>query len=63
MRVGRHVIKSLKNCQGKGGRRHLEREALADESSELRLMLERVDTGNDAARAVTEKKHRQGRFA
>src|SRR5262249_54957515 len=45
------------------GPRDLEREALADESSEFRLMFERVDAGNDAARAVTEKKHRQAGFA
>src|SRR2546426_7517746 len=42
-----HVAQPLENGEGEVLRRHLEREALADEPGELRLMLDRIEAGDD----------------
>ena len=59
MRVRRDVAQPLEHGEREVRRRHLEREALADQAGELGLMLERVEARHDAAGAVTEQEHRQ----
>ena len=58
LRVRRDVAQSLENGEGEIGSRQLVREALADQSRQLSLMIERIETGDDAARAVTEEEKR-----
>ena len=58
---GREVAQPFDGREDETGRRHLEREAFADESGELRLVLECVDRGDDAAGAVAKQKDRQTR--
>ena len=52
------VAQPLDGGEGEAWRRHLEREALADEAGELGLVLERVDRRDDAAGTVAEQEHR-----
>ena len=59
VRMRREVAQALEDGQREIGRRHLEGEALADESRELGLVFERVDAGDDAAGAVPEQEDRQ----
>ena len=63
VRVRRDVAQPLEHREREVRRGHLEREALADQPRELRLVLERVQARDDAAGAVTEQEHRQARLA
>src|SRR5208282_455422 len=62
MSVGREVAEAGEDGQGKIGRRHLEGETLADQSSEFGLVLEGVDAGEHAACAVVEKVYGKARL-
>jgi hypothetical protein len=57
--VRRDVAQPFEDGEGEIRRRHLMREALADETGQFFLMLERVDARDDAAGAVAQQKPRQ----
>ena len=58
----REVAQALDDGEGEIGRRHLEGETFAYQPGKLGLIIEGIDTGDDAASAMTEKEHRQARF-
>jgi hypothetical protein len=57
--VRRDVTQTFEHGQRELGCRHLERKALANESSKLRLMVERIEAGHDTTRAVPQQEHRK----
>ena len=58
----RDVAQALEDGEREIRRRNLEREVLADEPGQLLLVVERVDAGGDAARAVAEQEDGQARL-
>ena len=60
VRVRRDVAQSLEHGQREVGRRHLEREALADQPGELGLVFERVEAGHARRRRCGRAGTREG---
>ena len=63
VRVRRQVADALEDGEREVGRVHLERKALADQTGDLVLILQRVDARDHAARAVAEQVDRHAGFA
>ena len=62
VRMGRDVAEPLQHRECKIRRRHLEREALADQSGQFLLVIERIEARHHATGAMTEQEHRKARF-
>src|SRR5580692_8446587 len=62
MGMRRDVAQPLEHGESKIGGRHLKREALADQTRKLGLVLERVKAGNDATGAVPQEENGQARL-